>query len=109
MHVIRRAAAGLVLSLLVVAACDSASATAVGVVIGVEARSLVEIDQFTLRTEDGTLMTLIVGQLELDSGAFPASHLQEHLATAMPIVVAYRAEPEGNVAYRLVDAPWAQP
>ena len=94
---------------LTLAGCAPASATAVGIVTEVDARSLTEIDRFTLRTEEGTTMTFLLGRLELDSGAFPATHLQEHLALARPIAVAYRDEPGGHVAYRLVDAQWAQP
>lgn len=90
-------------------ACGSGSATAVGIVTHVESRSLTEVDGFTIRTEDGTFMTFRIGILELDAGAFAASHLHEHLATAQPIAIAYRIEPGGNIAYRLVDAPWAQP
>ena len=94
---------------LVLTGCDPGSATAVGIVTGVDARSLTDVDRFTLRTQEGTTVTFIVGRLELDSGAFPATHLQEHRATAQPIAVAYRPEADGNVAYRLVDAPWARP
>ena len=91
------------------AGCGPASATAVVIGTEVDARSLTEIERFTLRTEEGTTMTFLLGRLELDSSAFPATHLQEHLALAQPIAVAYRVEPGGSVAYRLVDAPWAQP
>lgn len=94
---------------LVLIGCGSPTATAVGFVTDVDARSLTEVDAFTLRTEEGTTMTFLLGRLELDSGAFPATHLHQHLALAQPIAVAYRVETDGHVAYRLVDAPWAQP
>ncbi|HSW41569.1 MAG TPA: hypothetical protein VLM76_03570 [Patescibacteria group bacterium] len=107
-HGLRRLLAILAL-VTVLVACGSGSSTAVGIVTDVESRSLTEVDGFTIRTEEGTFMTFRIGNLELDAGAFPASHLHEHLATAQPIAIAYRAEPGGNIAYRLVDAPWAQP
>ena len=94
---------------IVLTGCGPGSATAVGIVTEVDARSLTEIDRFTLRTEEGTTMTFLLGRLELDSGAFAATHLQEHLALGQPIAVAYRVGPGGHVAFRLVDAEWARP
>ncbi len=38
-------------------------------------------------------------------GAFPASHLREHMALASAVVVDYRPDGERLVAFRLGDAP----
>ena len=87
-------------------ACGTQSATAAGFVVDVEARSLTDIESFTLRTPEGTETTFGVGRLELDAGAFPATHLREHMATGQAVAVAYREENGQPVAFRLADAPW---
>lgn len=77
-----------------------------GVVTAVEGTSPTELTTFTLRTSDGRLVHFSVGQLDLSDDAFPAGHLREHLATAVPVRVTYviggGATP---VAIRLEDAP----
>jgi copper resistance protein C len=92
-----------------IAACGPGDASAVGVVVSIDAATSLEVSGFTLRTGSGETMAFVVGPVELDSGAFPASHLREHLATSQPIAVAYRMEDGTRVAYRLVDAPWFTP
>jgi hypothetical protein len=92
-----------------VTACGPGDSSAVGVVIAVDAVGPLEVAAFTLRTADRQELAFNVGDVELDSGAFPASHLREHLATLQPIAVAYRMEEGTRVAYRLVDAPWFTP
>jgi len=81
---------------------------AAGVVIALDA-SGGQVSSFTLRTTDGQVMPFVVGTLETDGAAFPASHLAVHAATLQPIAVAYRVEGGRNVVYRMVDAPWARP
>lgn len=93
----------------VMAACGPGDASAVGVVVAIDPSATLEVSGFTLRTADGETLAFAVGPVELDSGAFPASHLREHLATSQPIAVAYRMEDGTRVAYRLVDAPWFTP
>jgi hypothetical protein len=93
---------------LVVAACGTPGKTAAGVVIALDA-SAGQVTRFTLRTTDGLVVPFAIGALETDGAAFPASHLAVHAATLGPIAVAYREEGGGNVVYRMVDAPWAQP
>jgi hypothetical protein len=93
---------------LAAAACGTSGMTAAGVVIALDA-SGGQVSSFTLRTTDGQVMPFVVGTLETDGAAFPASHLAVHAATLQPIAVAYRVEGGRNVVYRMVDAPWARP
>lgn len=90
-------------------ACGRPTMTDAGWVIDIEATSLTRVERFTMRTPDGGEVVYRVGALELDGGAFPASHLREHMALAQPVAVAYALEGDARVATRLVDAPWLQP
>lgn len=89
----------------VVVGCETGTATARGVVVAVDAPTATDVRGFTLRTDDGRLLTFRVGRLEITGDAFPAAHLREHLRTLVPIVVAYRVENGELVAIRLADAP----
>jgi hypothetical protein len=64
---------------------------------------------FTLRTPEGETIPFVIGELEVDGAAFPATHLTEHAVTLQPIAVAYRVVGGRNVVNRMVDAPWAGP
>lgn len=89
----------------ILAGCESGTETARGVVVAVDAPTATDVRGFTLRTNDGTLLTFRVGRLELVGDAFPAAHLREHLRTLVPIVVVYRLEDGERIAVRLADAP----
>jgi hypothetical protein len=78
-------------------------ATETGVVIDVRATSLTEVQAFTIRTADGRTVTFRVGELE-NATAFPPGHLNEHRATAQPVVVTYLDEADGPRAIRIDDA-----
>ena len=93
---------------LVVAGCGNDNVVA-GFVIDVRSSSLTEIDSFTLRTPDGETLTFRIDAIELGEGAFPATHLREHMALNQPVAVAFREEAGDKLAYRLKDAPWLQP
>ena len=88
------------------AGCGPATKSAAGIVVAVDQVSLTEIRSFTLRTEAGEMLTFSIGNLDLSSGAFPANHLREHMATAAPVAVAYTELSGEATAVRLVDAPW---
>ena len=103
-----RLALGAAAFALVLAACGSSNVIA-GYVIDVSSSSLTEIDTFTLRTADGETVTFRIDTLELGDGAFPATHLREHMALNQPVAVAFRDEAGERIAYRLKDAPWLQP
>lgn len=93
---------------LVLAGCGPSGKVAEGIVVDVQASGPLAVSAFTLRTKAGEQLVFAVGTLELDGNAFPAEHLQSHRLSAQPIAVAYREEGGRLVAYRLVDAPWAQ-
>ena len=98
-----------VAALVLAAGCGPVTRTAAGIVVAVDQRALTDISSFTLRTQEGELLTFEVGSLDLSSGGFPANHLREHMATSMAVAVAYVEEGGGLVATRLVDATWLQP
>lgn len=54
------------------------------------------------------MLTFRIGALDVSSGAFPANHLREHMATASAVAVAYTDQGGELVAVRLVDAPWLE-
>jgi hypothetical protein len=91
------------------AACSPGRSSEAGVVIAVDASAPGQVDGFTLRTEAGEELDFSIGSLELDGGAFPAQHLQEHLVTGEPVAVAFETDGAVRVAKRLVDAPWLRP
>jgi hypothetical protein len=72
-----------------------------GVVISVDGPSAVEVERFSLRTDDGRVLQFRVGRLDLGNGGLPAPHLREHLVSGEPITVYYYADE----AIRYVDAP----
>jgi len=75
----------------------------VGVIVGVEATSLTDVQGFTLRTKDGDSVQFAIGSLE-NGSRFPPGHLVEHQSTAQPIRVWYRTVDGVKVAIRLEDA-----
>jgi hypothetical protein len=75
----------------------------VGVIVGVQATSLTNVQGFTLRTTDGASVQFAIGGLE-NGAQFPPGHLVEHQSTAQPIRVWYRTQDGTKVAIRLEDA-----
>ena len=75
----------------------------VGVVIAVDSPSLGIVRGFNLLLQDGTTVTLTVGQLE-NPTEFSPSHLSEHLASSEPIRAFYRLQDGIPVVYRIEDA-----
>jgi hypothetical protein len=82
--------------------------TETGVVIRVDATSLTNVTGFTIRTPDGRTVAFRLGQLE-NSAQFAPGHLNEHMATAIPVLVTYRDENGERVVVRLEDAVVASP
>jgi len=93
---------------LLLGACGDPGRSAAGIVVALDA-SGGDVTGFSLRTQRGEMMTFVIGELEVDGAAFPASHLAEHAVTLQPIAVGYRVEGGRNVVHRMVDAPWAAP
>ena len=91
-----------------VGACGDPGKAAAGIVINLDATTG-QVSGFTLRTQEGETIAFVIGTLETDGAAFPASHLAEHAVTLQPIAVGYRVKDGLNVVHRMVDAPWAAP
>jgi len=69
-------------------------------VISVEGPSAAQVDRFSLRTNDGQVLQLTVGRLDVSNGGLPAPHLREHLVSGEPITVFYY----GTEVIRYIDA-----
>ena len=82
--------------------------TETGVVIAVDASSLTDVKGFTIRTPDGRTVAFKLGQLE-NASQFAPGHLNEHVATAVPVLVTYRDMDGERVVVRLEDAVVASP
>ena len=74
-------------------------------VISAEGPDASQVNRFTLRTNDGQVLTFTVGTLDVSGGGLPAPHLREHLVSGMPITVTFSREGGENVATHYVDAP----
>jgi hypothetical protein len=72
-----------------------------GIVISADGPNAADVDRFTLRTEDGRVLQLRVGRLDVSNGGLPAPHLREHLLNGEPITVFYY----GDEIFRYIDAP----
>ena len=89
----------------VATACQPTLYTETGIVTTVTSASLVEVDSFTLRTNDGRTLTFSTKDLPIRDGGFPAQHLREHQALAQPVQVTYRVTDGRNDVVKLLDAP----
>jgi hypothetical protein len=78
---------------------------AVGLVTDVQGSGPAAVDHFTLRTDDGRLLTLKVDPARLSADSFVPAHLREHLASGEKVLVSYEGEGDQLVATRLADAP----
>jgi len=77
--------------------------TETGVVIAVDSESLTNVRGFTVRTPDGRTVEFKLGQLE-NASQFAPGHLNEHMATAVPVLVTYQDVNGARVVVRLEDA-----
>jgi hypothetical protein len=75
-----------------------------GVVLAVEGSGPAAVEQFTLRTPDGQVLTFQIERLDVSRGGKPAAHLREHQLDGQPIEVEYKLENGRHVALRYVDA-----
>ena len=100
-----------VVAVVVVTTRPSAESTAEGIVTEVTPSGTLAVASFQLRTDDGTTLTFVLGDLDLSPPGFNGPHLYVHRATLQPIVVRYRVVGADLVADRLVDAvvPWPSP
>ena len=90
---------------LVAAGCQPTLYTETGIVTTVNSASLVEVDGFTLRTNDGRTLTFSTRDLPIRDDGFPPQHLREHQALAQPVQVTYRVTDGRNDVVKLQDAP----
>jgi hypothetical protein len=74
---------------------------ATGVVISADGPNASQVTRISLRTNDGQVLELTVGTLDVSNGGLPAPHLREHLVSGEPIIVFYR----GSEIVRYMDAP----
>ncbi len=84
------------------------TATATGVVVAVAARSLADVDGFTIRTADGQTIEFDLSGLQ-NGVEFPPGHLVEHITSGVPVIVTYRDEAGTRTAIRLADGPLPSP
>ena len=70
-----------------------------GLVVEMQTATIVQISSFTLLTDDGTLVEMIV---EGDVG-ITSSHLREHMALADPVTVMVRYADGLTIAMRVLD------
>ena len=81
-----------------------------GVLIAVQARSLNDTDSMTLRDQAGRVQVFRVSPQVAAAPEHPTtgSHLREHMALGLPVIVDYVAEPSGPLAVRITDAASGQ-
>ena len=77
--------------------------TETGIVVSVQATSLTNVQGFSIRTSDGRTVAFRIEHLE-NAASFAPSHLAEHTATLVPVIVTYVRQGDSNVAVRLEDA-----
>jgi hypothetical protein len=78
---------------------------AVGLVTDVQGSGPADVDRFTLRTDEGRLLTLRVDPARLSPDSFAPAHLREHLASGAKVLVRYEGVGDEIFVTRLTDAP----
>jgi hypothetical protein len=103
-----------VLVLLVGAGCSAAAATgpspaptqtARGVLLEVVSPGIQQVDRFTLRTDDGQLLSFVADP-NFNAGAthvMTPGHMRQHMALADPVVVTYRDDNGTLIALSATD------
>jgi len=101
------------LVLALVAGCSAAASqpqaktqTARGVLLEVVSPSIQQVDRFTLRTDDGQLLSFVAAP-DFNANATHAmtpGHMRQHMALADPVVVTYRDDNGTLVALSATDA-----
>ena len=76
-----------------------------GVLMDVQAQSLIMATQVTLRDEAGTVCIFEVDPEVITNREEPqnAAHLRMHMVLAEPMIVRYRVTPDGLIAVRIRD------
>lgn len=95
--------AWLILSLITFGACDGdSSQEARGLIVEVQADSIIEWETLTLKLPDGKQRSFLRGA-GVDLRFWRASHLREHMAGALPVTVTYVKSGRGLVATSIGD------
>ncbi len=83
-----------------------------GVLLDVVSPGIQQVDRFTLRTDDGQLMSFVAAP-DFNTDATPQGgglhvmtpgHMRQHMALADPVVVTYRQENGALIALSATDA-----
>lgn len=90
----------LVIALLFSLSCGERLSEVEGLVTGVEERSLVEVERFTIEDEEGRVFTFTTEGFI----GFTTSHFREHMMLAEPVRVRYRKEGDTLIAAFIEDA-----
>lgn len=81
-----------------------------GILVEVQAQEIVNAQQVTLRSLDGTERIFQVSPEVANNPEHPntASHLRQHMIGADPVIVRYRSSDGGSMAVRIMDADAAR-
>ena len=90
----------LVTALLFSLSCGERLSEAEGLVTGVEARSAVEVERFTIEDEEGNVFTFTTEGFI----GFTTSHFREHMMLAEPVRVRYKKDGDTLIAAFVEDA-----
>ena len=76
-----------------------------GILVDVQAVSIIFAERVTLRGDDGEVQTFLVDPEVATNKEEPqsASHLRQHMAFSDPVIIRYRMTDDGPVAVRIVD------
>ncbi len=90
----------LAMALLFSLSCGDKLSEVEGLVTGVEPRSAVEVERFTLEDEEGTVFTFTTEGFI----GFTTSHFREHMMLAEPVRVSFRKDGDTLIAAFIEDA-----
>ena len=90
----------LALALLFLLSCGDKLSEVEGLVTGVEPRSAVEVERFTIEDEEGNVYTFTTEGFI----GFTTSHFREHMMLAEPVRVHYKQDGETLIAMLIEDA-----
>ena len=90
----------LAMALLFSLSCGDGLSEVEGLVTGVEARSAVEVERFTIEDDEGNVFTFTTEGFI----GFTTSHLREHMMLAEPVRVSYRKDGDALIAAFIEDA-----
>ena len=90
----------LAMALLFLLSCGERLSEVEGLVTSVEARSVVEVERFTIEDEEGRVFTFTTEGFI----GFTTSHFREHMMLAEPVRVRYKKDGDTLIAAFIEDA-----